>query len=203
MNMKIYFSPGACSMASHIALNEAKIQHDMEKVDLKTHTYGDGKNFYDVHPKGYVPVLEMTDGNLLTENAVVLQYICDQKPELQLMPKAGSAERYRAQEWLNYIATELHKNFGAFFKPDATDGQKTLAKELITKKLALPAKALEKSEFLNGDRITAPDFYLFVMLTWAQKNNIDISSMPSLMKFHEKISKRESVRETMKMEGLS
>lgn len=200
--MKLYFSPGACSMASHIALNEAGIQHEMEKVDLKTHTYGKEKNYYDVNPKGYVPGLALDDGSFLTENAVVLQYIADQKPEKKLMPAAGTMERYRAQEWLNFMATELHKGFGPFFNPKASEEQKKQAKDLLEKKFTVPAQALEKSEFLMGSQITAPDFYLYVMLNWAKKNSIDLSSHASLLRFHEKMSKRDSVLETMKMEGL-
>jgi glutathione S-transferase len=200
--MELYFSPGACSMASHIALNEAGIEHKMHKVDLKNHTYENGKDYYELNPKGYVPALKLDNGEILTENAVVLQYIADQKPEMKLMPAAGTMERYRAMEWLNFVATELHKGFGPFFNPDATDEQKSQAKKKLTKKFAIPAKALEKNEFLNGNKITAPDMYLYVMLTWAQKNSLDLSSMPSLMKFHEKMESRPSVRETAKMEGL-
>lgn len=201
--MKIYYSPGACSMASHIALNEAGLSHDMVKVDLKSHTYDGGKSFYDVNPKGYVPTLQLDDGSILTENAIVLQFIADQKPEKNLIPKAGTMARYRTMEWLNFMATELHKNFGPFFNPKATDDQKKEAGEKLKKKFTIPAKALDKGEFLSGAQITVPDFYLYVMLTWAQKNQLDLSESPSLLKFYEKMKTRPSVIETMKMEGLS
>lgn len=201
--MELYFSPGACSMASHIALNEAGIKHDMKKVDLKSHTYDNGKDFYAVNPKGYVPALKLDSGDLLTENAVVLQYIADQKPESQLMPKQGTIERYHAMEWLNFIATEVHKKFFPFFNPKATDDEKKQAKEIIPKKLELAEKAIAKNGFLMGRELSAPDCYLYVMLTWAKKNDIDLSKMPSLMTFHEKMSQRPSVQETMKMEGLN
>lgn len=156
--MKLYFAPGACSMASHIALNEAGINHEMEKVDLKTHTYGDGKDFYKVNPKGYVPALILDDGDLLTENAVVLQYICDQQPSKNLMPPAGTKERYRAMEWIHFLATEIHKTQGVFFNPKAPEEQKKQAHELLPKKFAILAKALDNSDFLMGSQISAPDF---------------------------------------------
>lgn len=118
------------------------------------------------------------------------------------MPATGTKERLRAKEWLNYIATELHKGFGVFFNPNSTEEQKKQAHENLTKKFALPGKALDSSEFLLGSQITAPDFYLYVILTWAQKFSVDLSKSPSLMKFAEKMKKRDSVQETMKMEGL-
>lgn len=200
--MEIYFAPGACSMASHIALNEADIDHKMHKVDLKTHTFDEGQDYYKVNPKGQVPMIKMDNGEQLTENAIILQYVSDIKPELGLMPQAGTMERYHAMEWLNFISTEIHKKFGPFFNPKATEEQKEEAKKILTPKYEIAAKALNASEYLMGKQATAPDFYLFVMLRWAKNNDIDLSKFPSLTKFYEKMLTRPSVIKTMEMEGL-
>jgi glutathione S-transferase len=198
--MKLYYSQAACSLAPHIALEEAKLPHELEPVNLTTKKYRGG-NFYDVNPKGSVPVLQLDDGQLLTEAAVIQQYIADKKPEANLMPKPGTMERYRAQEWLNFIATELHKGWGPLWhKPSPEVAAAT--KETLDKKLAIAAKRLEKQAYLLGENFSVADGYLFTVLNWAPHTGVDLTKYPPLLGFVERVSQRPAVQAALKAEGL-
>src|SRR5689334_24609312 len=165
--MKLYYSPGACSYAPHIALYEAGLPFEAVKVDLRTHTLADGTDYHAINPKGYVPVLELDDGTRLTEAAVILQYIADRNPGT-LAPAFGSIERYRLMEWLNFIATELHKGFGPLWKPNTPAEYKTIVVEALGKRFDIVAPVLAAQPYLTGERFTIADAYLFTILNWAK-----------------------------------
>ena len=199
--MKFYYSPGACSMASHIALNETGLRYSAEAVDLKTHKYNGG-DFYQVNPKGYVPVLETDNGQKLTENAVLLQYIADQKPESNLMPKPGTFERYKALEWLNFMATEVHKGFGPLWDPTSPQETKKSATEKLFKRFDFVSKHLENNQFMLGSSFSIVDCYLFTLLGWTHFHKLDITKYKPLMAYMERVKSRPAVMSAMKEEGL-
>jgi glutathione S-transferase len=199
--MKLYYSPGACSLACRIALNETGLAYMAEAVDLKSHEFKGG-DFRKINPKGYVPTLELDNGQIMTEGPVVLQYIADQKPETQLMPASGTFERYRVEEWLNFIGTEIHKSFGPLFHSDSSASVLLETKRALVQKFAIVGEALKKSPFLIGEQCTVADFYLFVVLMWAKKNQIDLSAWPSLDQFAERIKAKPSVQAALRAEGL-
>ena len=199
--MKLYYSPGACSMASHIALVEAGLDYSLQKVDLKTHTF-DGQDFSKINPKNHVPALQLNDGQVLTENAVVLQYIADSAKNTKLIPKAGEFDRYRAEEWLNFIATDLHKGFAPFHDPTSGDDVKKKAAEGLMKAFKIAANTLAHQSFLMGETCSVADSYFFVMMTWAHKFKLDLKSMPSLEKFFLTMKQRPAVQKAMAEEGL-
>lgn len=191
--MKLYFSPGACSFSPHLALREAGIDVELVKVDLKTRTLvADGSDFTTINPKGYVPVLELDNGTVLTEGPAIVQYIADLKPESGLAPKAGSFERYQLQEWLGFINSEVHKGFGPLFNPKTPDETKATAKQALGKRFDYLASRLEKNDFLMG-KFTVADGYLFTVLNWTQWVGIEISQWPSLAAFQARVSSRPSV----------
>ena len=194
--MKLYYAPGACSLADHIALNEADMKFDLVKVDLKTHKLEDGRSFRDINPKGYVPALELDDGELLTENVAILSLIADRYPALMA---PGPFGRYRQLEMLAYFATEVHKGFHPLFDPKASEAEKTKAKETVAGKLAFVASQL-KGPYLFGANATVADFYLFVMLLWAAKNKIAMP--PPLKAFSDHIGTRPTVQVALRREGL-
>jgi glutathione S-transferase len=193
--MKLYFSPGACSFSPHIALRETGLAFDLVKVDLKTgRIAADGSDFARINPKGYVPVLELDDGRILTEGPVIVQYIADQKPESGLAPKAGTFERYRLQEWLGFINSEIHKGFAPLFNPATPEDYKAAAREHMAKRLSFAAGHLEKNDFLLGKQFSVADAYLYTVLYWTQWLGIDLSRWPSLAAFQERIGNRPSVK---------
>ena len=200
--MKLYYSRGACSQVPHIILHEAGLPHDSAKVDLRAKKLEDGSDYLKINPKGAVPALELDDGQVLTENAVILQYIADQAGAFELLPQPGDMQRYRVLEWVNFVATELHKSFGPLFNPAAGEESKQLARDLIGKKLDYVDQQIGDKDYLLGDQFTLPDAYLFVMLGWTAGQSIDLSRWPKLAAFRERISKRESVREVLAFEGL-
>jgi glutathione S-transferase len=191
--MKLYFSPGACSLAAHIGLREAGAAFDLEKVDLKTHKTASGRDFYTISPKGYVPALE-TERGLLTENFAVLTYVADLKPETGLAPPRGSFERYRLFEWLGFIATEVHKTHKPFFSPDASDQEKSAATQRLNDRYQLVDNMMGTRPYLMGDRFSIADAYLFVMLGWASMAGIDPSKWPAIDGMRGRVAERESVR---------
>jgi glutathione S-transferase len=199
--MKLYYSPGACSLSPHIVADEAGVPLDLVKVDLKTHTLEDGSDYYAVNPKGSVPALVLDDGRLLTEGPAIVQYIADRKPESGLAPANGTFERYKLQEWLTFINGEIHKAFSPLFGSPPDEVRKN-AVETITKKFAHVEKALAGRQFLVGDAFTAADAYLFVMLTWAHHMQIDLKAFPGLRAFFARVSQRPKVHAAMKAEGL-
>jgi len=197
--MKLYISPGACSMASNIALHEAGIQFELSKVDKRTKR-ADGVDFVTINPKGYVPALRLDDGQVLTENVVVLQYIADLSPAAKLAPAAGTMERYRLQEWLSFINSELHKSFTPLFSSEATEDMKTYSRNNLAKRLAYLEGALGDKKYLMGDQFTIADAYLFTVLGWGSHVGVDLG--PKLKSYVDRVRARPHVIEAMTAEGL-
>jgi glutathione S-transferase len=197
--MKLYISPGACSMASNIALHEAGIQFELSKVDKRTKRV-DGVDFATINPKGYVPALRLDDGQVLTENVAVLQYIADLNPAAKLAPAAGTMERYRLQEWLSFVNSELHKSFTPLFSSEATEDMKTYARNYLAKRLSYLEGALGDKKYLMGDQFTVADAYLFTVLGWGSHVGVDIG--PKLKSYVDRVRARPHVIEAMTAEGL-
>ncbi|MGH8543884.1 MAG: glutathione transferase GstA [Gammaproteobacteria bacterium] len=198
--MKLYYSPGACSLAAHIALRESGVTFELEKVGLEQHKTASGGDYYRINPKGYVPALKLDDGGVLSEAGVVLQYIADKKPESGLAPKPGTMERYRLMEWLTFISSEIHKTFTPFFYPEA--GSKDAAKAQLAKRFDYVEKQLAEKPWLMGDTFTVADAYLFVVTNWTNIHEIDLSKWPKLKDFMARVQARQKVQEAMKAEGL-
>jgi glutathione S-transferase len=198
--MKLYFSPGACSLSPHIVLREAGLPFQLEKVDLRTHKTASGGDYYAVNPKGYVPALELDDGQILTEGATIVQYIADKNPESKLAPPAGTMERYRLQEWLNFIATELHKGYSPLFKSSSSDDLKQAQKEALGRRFDYTTRRLENRPYLMGDTFTVADAYLFTILNWSKGVNIDLGRWPALRAYMDRASSRPAVRAAMEAE---
>lgn len=200
--MKLYYSPGACSLSPHIVLCELDLPHDLEKVDLKSHTIASGADYQSINPKGYVPALQLASGEVITEGPAIVQYLADQKPEAGLLPAAGTLERTRVQEWLNYIGTELHKNFTPLFKPETNEQAKTVARDAIGKRLALIEKALTGKDHLTGEHFSVADAYLFTILNWTGPQGIELGSFPAIAAFQKRVAARPAVQRAMRSEGL-
>jgi glutathione S-transferase len=199
--MKLYYALGACSLAPHIALNEAGLAYDAVKVDLRTHQLADGTDYYTINPKGYVPLLELDDGQRLSEVAVILQYIADRKPGT-LAPAFGSLPRYRVMEWLNFIATEIHKQFGPLWYPDTPDTTKEKQRATLAKRFDFVAKTLAAQPYLAGDAFSIADAYLFTIVNWSGMLKIDLSPWPALQQFQARVAARPKVHATLVAEGL-
>jgi glutathione S-transferase len=192
--MKLYFAPGACSLSPHIALAESGLAFDSEKVDLRTKTTKSGKDYRDINPKGSVPALQLDNGEVLTEGPAIVQYIADQKPEAKLAPPAGTLERYRLQEWLNFISSELHKAFSPLFKPDTPEETKTSSIAAIRAKLDHIAEALGDRPYLLGDAFSVADGYLFTILGWGKVGGIDIGDWVAIKAYYDRIAARPAVQ---------
>jgi glutathione S-transferase len=199
--MKLYYSPGACSLAAHIVADEADLRLQLEKVDLKSHKTENGKDYYAVNPKGYVPTIQLDDGTTITENVAVLNYLADHTGHKLYTPEPGSIEHYRLEEWLGFITTELHKSFAPFFQ-NGSELEKRKAKDKVLKRLTYVNDQLKGNRFLMGERMTVADAYLFVMLTWAKKVEFDLSRFPNLNAFFQRTSDRPSVQRALKEEGM-
>ena len=201
--MKLYYAPGACSLSPHIVAREAGIAIDLQKVDLKTKTLADGGASYTaINGKGYVPALGLDDGALLTEGPAIVQYMADQKPESGLAPKAGTMDRLRLQEWLNFISTELHKAMGTFFNPKATTEWKAAVTERLGVRMDYLAKELAGKQYLMGNKFSVADAYLFTILNWAPMVKFDMSRWPAVTEYYKRVGARPKVQETLKAEGL-
>ncbi|MGF9758620.1 glutathione transferase GstA [Microvirga sp. 0TCS3.31] len=200
--MKLYYYPGACSLAPHIVAREAGITIALEKVDLANRTTEAGANYLAVNPKGYVPALGLQDNSVLTEASAIIQYIADSQPEKNLAPAHGTMERYRLLEWLGFISTEIHKGFGPLWNPATPDAVKAAAKERLASRFAYLDEALAKQPFLMGDRFTIADAYLFTVVNWTNFHGIDISSFPNLQAFQARIASRPAVQQALEAEGL-
>ncbi|MBL8459850.1 MAG: glutathione transferase GstA [Zoogloea sp.] len=201
--MKLYFSPGACSLSPHIVLREGGFDFSLEKVNLRTRQTASGVDYTTINPKGYVPALDLGNGELLTEGPAIVQYLADQVPERRLAPPCGTLERARVQEWLTFIGTELHKSYSPLFNPAATDDSKEAARTNLARRLPVAAQALESRPFLTGDTFTVADAYLFTVLTWSRLVNVDLSPWPSLGAYLERVGARASVQAAMEAEGLN
>ncbi len=200
--MKLYYTPGACSLSPHIVVRESGAACDLIKVDLKAHKTEAGDDFYAVNPKGYIPTLRLDDGSTLTEGAAIVQYLADHAPQSGLVPKAGTRERYQAIEWLNFIATELHKQFSPLFNPNFAEEVKAVFRTKITGRFAWINGILATQDYLMGSSFTVVDAYLFNMLQWAKRVNIDLSPWPNLAAYQARIAARPKVQEALKAEGL-
>ena len=201
--MKLYYMPGACSLAPHIVANEAGLDVDLVKVDGRTKKTEAQEDFLATNPNGYVPALVLDDGELMTEASVLVQYLADQKPESGLMPKHGTMDRYRVQEWLAFIATELHKSFGPFFKPGTPEEAKEAAREHVTNRLGHVNRKLEGRTYLMGDTFTAADAYLWTVLGWARHINFDLTPFANLQRYIGQVAARPAVQKTLREEGLA
>ena len=197
--MKLYYTPGACSMAPHIVAREAGYKFDLEKVDIPAK---DGDDYWNVNPKGYVPALELDDGQVLTEVGVIVQYLADQKPEAGLAPKAGTMERYRLMEAINFAATEVHKQISPLFNPSMTPEMKNIQLGSISRRLDALEKALAGKQYITGDKFSVADAYLFTVLNWTNFHNIDVGKWPNIKAYMARITGRPKVQEAMKAEGL-
>lgn len=200
--MKLYYSPGACSLSPHIVAREAGLPIELVKVALQGRKLPDGGDFTSVNAKGYVPVLELDDGQRLTEGPAIVQYLADQAPARNLAPANGTMGRYRVQEWLNFISTELHKQFSPLFNPAASADWKQAVTDRIHGRFAMLDKELSTRPYLTGDAFCVADAYLFVVLGWAPRVKIDLSGYPSLLAFVDRMKARPAVQEALKAEGL-
>ncbi|MBB5518684.1 glutathione transferase GstA [Amphiplicatus metriothermophilus] len=199
--MKLYYAPGACSMASHIALNEADETFSIEKVDLAAGKTESGADFKRINPKGYVPTLELDDGEVLTEGPAILQYIADRNPDSRLAPKAGTFERVRLQEHLNFISTEIHKSFGPLFYKAASDDMKAFARGRAELRLGYADRILSDGRrYLMGEDFTVADAYLFTVARWAIPTGIGLDRQPNLQAYVKRVSERPAIRKTLAAE---
>ena len=199
--MKLYYYPGACSMAPHIVLNEAKLKFELDKVDLAAKKTAGGEDYLQVNPKGYVPALRLDDGSVLTEASVICQYLADLRPRRGLAPKPRTMERYRLEEWLNFCAAEIHKSLGAFFNPKMTPEWREAQLALVGRRFDYLESALARNEYLMGE-FSIADAYLFTVLNWTNLHNIDVSKWPNIKAYMARIAARPSVKKAMKAEGL-
>lgn len=200
--MKLYYSPGACSQAPHILLHEIGLPHQSEQVDLRAKKVPDGGDYLTVNPKGAVPALELESGEVLTENAVILQFLGDRTNWPEVLPPMGDFRRYRVLEMVNFITTELHKRFGVLFNPNAGEDTRNLIIGELEKKLSYVDEQLGEGPFLFGEQLTLPDPYLFVMTGWAEKLLSGLDRWPNLKSFRERMMQRDAVRIVLGAEGL-
>jgi glutathione S-transferase len=200
--MKLYYSPGACSLSPHIALLEAGLPYDLVKVDVRAKKLENGDDFLKVNPKGQVPVLQLDNGEFVTEGPVIVQMIADQASAKNLAPARDSAERYKLLEWLNFITTELHKNFSPLFQPVIPDDVKSFFKDRIMGKFKYADSKLAGQDYLMGKQFTVADGYLFVMLKWAERTGLDVSALTNLTAFKDRVAARPKVQEALTKEGL-
>ena len=200
--MKLYYLTGACSLASAISLLEAGLKFELVKVDRKTRKAADGLDFNEVNPKGYVPALALDNGEVLTENVAVLQYIADRNPAAKLAPPAGTLERYRLMEWLSFINSEIHKSFSPLFRAEAHEAVKEYARANLTRRLDFAERALGSKPYLMGEQFTVADAYLFVVLGWGAHVDVDIGRWPQLKRLHDRVGARPRTIEALKSEGL-
>src|SRR6201991_4992620 len=201
--MKLYYSPGACSLSPHIALLEAGLAYDLVKVDLKAKKLENGDDFLQVNPKGQVPALALDNGELVTEGTVIVQMIADKAAAKNLAPAANSSERYKLQEWLTYVNSELHKNIGPLFNPALSDEAKAVFKDRAIGKFKYLDSELAGRDYLIGKSFTVADCYLFVMLNWAERMKFDLSSLNTLLAYKDRVAARPKVQEDGGAEGLN
>jgi glutathione S-transferase len=200
--MKLYYAPGACSLSPHIVAREAGINIQLQKVNTKDKSMEGGGDFWKVNPRGYVPVLELDNGERLTEGPAIVQYLADQKPESGLAPKAGTLERYRLQEWLNFLTSEVHKQFSPLFKPNTPEDYKPIAKENLANRFNWINEQLAGKDYLMGKQFTVADAYLFVLTNWTKPTQIDLGKWPNIAAFQKRVAARPKVKEAMQAEGL-
>jgi glutathione S-transferase len=203
MPLKLFYSPGACSLSPHIVLRELGLPYTLERVDIHNHTTASGADFYGINPKGYVPALELDDGRILTEGPAVVQYLSDRKPEAKLAPPAGTFERAQLQEWLNYISAEVHKTLGALFHPELGPEAKEKTLANVGKRFDYLSKQLTGRQFLLGDNFSVADAYLYTLMRWTRLFKIDLAKWPPLQDYVARVAARPAVKEALREEGLS
>jgi glutathione S-transferase len=201
--MKLYFFPGACSLSPHIVLRETGARFDLEKINLQEKKTSGGGDYLAVSPKGQVPVLQLDSGETLTEGPVIVQYLADQNPAAGLAGAAGTMERYRVQEWLNFTTSELHKNFSPLFRPNTPDAYKDIARGNLSKRYGWIDEKLADEPYLTGDKFTVADAYLFTVTRWAPRVGIDTAKWPHVTAFMDRVAARPKVQEALKAEGLA
>src|SRR5882724_2347782 len=200
--MKLYYSPGACSLSPHIVLNEAGLAFDAETVDLGAKKTKSGADYKAINPKGAVPALQLDNGEVLTEGSAIVQYMADQKPAAGIAPAAGTMERYRLQEWLNFVTAEIHKPMGSMFNPAQTPEWKEAVRTILTKRLDWLSTQLAGKQYLMGEKFSVADGYLFTILGWAKHVSFDLGKWPVIEEYATRIGRRPKVVEAMKAEGL-
>lgn len=200
--MKLYYSPGACSLSPHIVLREAGLPFTPVLASTKTHQLADGTDYYTINPKGYVPLLELNDGQRLSEGPAIVQYIADQVPAKKLAPPAGTMARYRLMEWLNFITSELHKGFSPLFNKDFPEAGKEIHRKRVADRLAWVDSQLEGRQYLMGNDFSVADAYLFTVAGWGQYVGVDIKPLKNLWAYMARVAARPAVQEAMKAEGL-
>jgi glutathione S-transferase len=201
--MKLYYSPGACSLSPHIALREAGLAFEPVKAPTKTHKLDDGTDYYGINPLGYVPLLELDDGTRLREGPAIVQYIADQVPLKNLAPANGTLPRYRLQEWLTFIGMELHRSYSPLFNPAMPEEGKKIYRDRLASRYQWLNGQLEGREFIAGDHFTVADCYLFAVTRWAKPLQLDLSACPNVLAYMERVGARPAVQEALKVEGLS
>ncbi len=200
--MKLYYSPGACSLSPHIVLCEAELPYTLEKVDLSAKKTDTGADYLKVNPKGYVPAIELEDGQILTEGPAVVQYLADRVPEKKLAPPSGTMERYRLQESLNFTTSELHKAYGELFNKSAPEEWKDVVRKRIGARLEVAARQLAGKRYVLGDTFTVADAYFYTILRWSKWVDIDLTAWPGVANYVERVARRPAVQFAMKEEGL-
>jgi glutathione S-transferase len=200
--MKLYYSPGACSLSPHIVLHESGLAFEAVAAPTKTHQLPDGTDYYSINPLGYVPLLELDDGTRLREGPAIVQYVADQVPAKQLAPANGTLARYRLQEWLTFIGMELHRNFGPLFNPAFPAEAKALSKDKLLSRLQWVDGQLAGKTWVMGDTFSAADAYLFTVTNWARPMQIDLAPYPNLVAWRERVAARPAVQAAMRAEGL-
>lgn len=200
--MKLYYSPGACSLAPHIVLHEAGYTFDIEKVDIPNKKTATGDDYWAINPKGYVPALKLDNGEVLSEVGVICQYLADQKPASGLAPAAGTMARYHLMEWLNFVATEVHKSIGALFNPKMTPDMKVVQLGVVERRLNALEKMIAGKPYLMGEAYSVADAYLFTVLNWSRIHKIDMAKWPNIQAFMERVAARPHVQAAMRAEGL-
>jgi glutathione S-transferase len=201
--MKLYYSPGACSLSPHIVLREAGLAFEPVMAPTKTHKLQDGTDYYSINPLGYVPLLELDDGTRLREGPAIIQYIADQVPNKNLAPANGTLPRYRLQEWLTFIGTEIHKSFSPLFNPNMPEEGKAIYRERLANRFGFVNGELSGKEYLMGDHFTVADAYLYTVTRWAKAMSLDLGGFPHLVAHHERVGARPAVQEALKVEKLS
>jgi glutathione S-transferase len=201
--MKLYYSPGACSLSPHIVLREAGLAFEPVLAPTKTHKLPDGTDYYTINPLGYVPMLELDDGTRLREGPAIVQYVADQVPNKNLAPANGTLPRYRLQEWLTFIGTEIHKSFSPLFNPAMPEDAKKIYRDRITNRFGFVDKELAGKPYVMGEHFTVADAYLYTVTRWARVMNIDLAPYPNLAAHQERVGARPAVQEALKVEKLS
>ncbi len=201
--MKLYYAPGACSLSPHIVLREAGLKFDLERVDLAAKKLKEsGADYLQINPKGQVPVLQLDDGDKLTEGPAIVQYIADQKPESGLAPPNGTMPRYHVQEWLNFVTSDLHKVFAPLFRATTPEEFVKITKETLANKFAYLDQHLARNQYLMGDKFTVADAYCFVIVGWSKYKDIDLARWPNLKAYMDRVAARPTVQEALRAEGL-